>query len=162
MRSSRERASASSASSPAPSIIPTPATPSRRSQASQYRALFDDPIFNSAVFKTPCFVPDLGPSFVYRHVRTLRGIEATFSTPRAEDVQAPSSGPAADMFLQAFGFDLPSRLLIARALQTSPSMADFVSTLSARGLPVLEAKYIYLLHESNRPRPGAWSQTHIM
>lgn len=122
---------------------------------------YEDPTFSQYVFDAPRHIADLGPGFVYQHTRTLRGIKSTHSAPVGEMVQTPSCGPATDMFLQALGFDVESKLTIALTLQRSESITDFVRMMCGHGLPALEAKYIWYLYSSDPPR-ASWASTHIM
>ncbi|RDX47632.1 hypothetical protein OH76DRAFT_1484544 [Lentinus brumalis] len=139
------------------SPAPTPAT----SQAVPAADIFEDATFNEYVFPPMHQAVNMGPGFVYQHVRTLRGIKSTHSAPVADRLATPSCGPAADIYLQALGYDVEAKLTVARELQAAVEMGDFVRKICSYGLPALEAKYIWYLYESDGPQTY-WSYTHIM
>ncbi|KAI0683811.1 hypothetical protein C8T65DRAFT_749275 [Cerioporus squamosus] len=141
--------------------FPTSAAPIPSPPAYRGPALFQDPTFNEYVFDFPRQVVDIGPGHIYQHVRTLRGIKATHTVPVADRTQTPSCGPALDIFLQALGYDVQSKLIVARATQRATSMGDFVREMCEEGLPALEAKYMWYLH-SIEPAHSQWSETLIM
>ncbi len=138
-----------------PPVLPSGAAPP------SYATIFEDPTFNEYVFAAPNRVADIGPSYVYQHVRTLRGIQNTLTTPLASRVPAASSGPAADLFLQAFGYDLESRQIVAEAGERATSMGEFVREMCEHGLPALEAKYIWYLRRTSPPQ-ARFAETYIM
>ncbi len=139
---------------PPPIVPPSAAPPS-------YAAIFDDPTFNEYVFEAPNRVADIGPAYIYQHVRTLRGIQSTHTAPLGSRVPAASSGPAADLFLQAFGYDLEARQVIAEAGERSRTMGEFVRKMCEHGLPALEAKYLWYLRRTSPPR-ARFAETYIM
>ncbi|RDX44773.1 hypothetical protein OH76DRAFT_1486797 [Lentinus brumalis] len=148
--------------SPPASGTPQPTPDPGPSQSHIPAEIFEDPTFNELIFPTPHHAVDLGPGFVYQHVRNLRGIKSTHSVPVADRLSVPSCGSAADTFLQAFGYDVESKVIVERELSQSVEMGDFVRRMSAHGLPVLEAKYIWYLYEYGREGRAYYSDTHIM
>ncbi len=148
--------------SPPASGTPQPTPDPGPSQSHIPAEIFEDPTFNELIFPTPHHAVDLGPGFVYQHVRNLRGIKSTHSVPVADRLSVPSCGSAADTFLQAFGYDVESKVIVERELSQSVEMGDFVRRMSAHGLPVLEAKYIWYLYEYGGEGRAYYSDTHIM
>ncbi|RDX50991.1 hypothetical protein OH76DRAFT_1482031 [Lentinus brumalis] len=166
----------SSAPTPAPSgrAPETPAVPSRSQQAQDhasatlrqgrqcaYPAVFDDPVFNECAPE-----PSLAPSFVahgfvYQHIRTLRGVKSTHPFPVGDVTMTPSCGAAVDALLQAFGYDVNSKLVIAHGLRTSTTMGGFVAQMSQHGLPALEAKYMWDLYSKEAQVPD-WCDIHFL
>ncbi|RDX41996.1 hypothetical protein OH76DRAFT_1498611 [Lentinus brumalis] len=148
---------------------PTPVTPSRARQAvpanfgrwsndaqdymfetqalrappPSFPEVFDDPLFNQCVPELPVAPPALATGFVYQHVRSLQGIRSSHRYPVADTTPTPSCGPAVDAYLQAFGYDVNSRLTVARALQLASTMGQFVALMSEYGFAALEAKYLW-------------------
>ncbi|CDO75945.1 hypothetical protein BN946_scf184873.g34 [Trametes cinnabarina] len=60
--------------------------------------------------------------WVYQHTRDLRGIKASHAFPVVSSTRVPSCGRALDTFLQAFGYDVDSKLLVAYACKHSTTI----------------------------------------
>lgn len=82
---------------------------------------------------------------IFQYVRSLLGITATlYDAPTAEDdAPLPFLGKLAMAYLRAHGYGISSILHIASSYQNSASTDDFTASLSQKGLPVAEAKYIW-------------------
>ncbi len=104
---------------------------------------------------------NLSGEIVYQHTRNVRGIKGTQSSPCVNVQNAVSGGPQLDMYLQALGYDLDSKTTIAYACATSPVMEVFVREMVKKGLPMLEAKYMWILYTSSLP-DNLWAETLIM
>jgi len=81
---------------------------------------------------------------VYQHIRNLSGITATMSEPLAvDDTPLPFLGALAMSYLRAHGYDLSSVLHIFASYHKSHSADEFTTTLSLKGLPVAEGRFIW-------------------
>lgn len=99
---------------------------------------------------------------VYQHTRNLQGIKGTHTFPQVNITKVTSCGPALDTYLQALGYDIDSKLTVAHACMSSTRVEDFVRRLIEYGLPILEAKYMWVLYTTSPPSASQWSETHIM
>lgn len=102
-----------------------------------------------------------GPSIVYQHVRSLRGVETSVTHPVINATPVPSCGPTLDLYLQAMGYNVEAKLAIAFAIRQAVEMADFVRAIVPKGIPVLEAKYMWILHSTEGPKTE-WAERHVM
>ncbi|KAI0371580.1 hypothetical protein BV20DRAFT_1051593 [Pilatotrama ljubarskyi] len=152
MPSSHPRTSRVRVQEPPPSPTPSASSPVLP---------FDAPMFSQPVFKTRREQTGTSASFLYQHVRDLCGIKQSFSSPVVNTTSVPSCGGALDTYLQAHGFDVDSKLIVARACQVSITTGDFVEYMVDYGLPVLEVKYMWVLYESDSPGLE-WANTYIM
>jgi hypothetical protein len=81
---------------------------------------------------------------VYQHVRNLSCITATLSEPLAvDDTSLPFLGALAMSYLRAHGYDLSSILHIFASYHKSHSADEFTTTLSLKGLPIAEGRFIW-------------------
>jgi hypothetical protein len=96
--------------------------------------------------------PQVG-TVIFQHVRNLSGITATLSEPPVVDDEPPLPflGNLAKSYLQAHGYNTSSILHISCSYQQSSSADDFVNSLSRKGLPVTEAKYLWDIISSEAP-----------
>lgn len=121
------------------------------------------PLLSQRVFDLSLAEANGGHELLYQYTRNLRGIKDTHTFPVMNDTKVPSCGRALDGLLQAFGYDVGSKLEIAYACRSESTMEGFVRRMMASGLPVLEAKYMWMLYVADTPvEAGVWAQTHIM
>ncbi|KAI0640726.1 hypothetical protein C8Q79DRAFT_930384 [Trametes meyenii] len=147
LRSSRAHAASGvpRASSPSPQVYSplgpprSPAPPS----SSPLRSL--TPLLAEAIFDISLVEARVDVDVLYQHTRNLRGIKGTHAYPQVDVTKVLSCGRSLDMYLQAQG--------------TSETMEDCVRSLMTHGLPVLEAKYMWLLYEADPPT-YAWAENH--
>ncbi|KAG1895721.1 uncharacterized protein F5891DRAFT_1193895 [Suillus fuscotomentosus] len=86
------------------------------------------------------------PVRVYQYMRELSGIQSTlYSPPPADDTPLRSFGDIPDSYLEAHGYSSRALLCIQHALDVSMSGQQFVNNLSSRGLPVAEARWLWLI-----------------
>ena len=90
------------------------------------------------------------PDSIHHYVRSLRGIETTVyvddALPTATGASRQPSiatGPVIGSFLHAFGYTDHAIDAIDSLIVSSVSRSLFVETLSAQGMPVLEAEWIF-------------------
>lgn len=138
------------------SLSPIPSAPESTPSSSPILSLLTERTFDVALADA-----DLSGDVVYQHTRNLRGIKGTHSYPCINVQNAVSCGPRLDMHLQALGYDLDSKTAIAYACATSPVMEVFVREMVKQGLPILEAKYMWILYTSSPP-DNLWAERHIM
>ncbi|KAI9069497.1 hypothetical protein FKP32DRAFT_1553814, partial [Trametes sanguinea] len=104
---------------------PTSQLPSSAEASSSSSTLLSDLMFDLSVADL-----NLEGEWVYQHTRNLRGIKASHNFPVVSSTRVPSCGRALDMFLQAFGSDIDSKLLVAYACKHSNTMEEFVRQLT--------------------------------
>lgn len=122
---------------------------------------FASPIYREAVFAVDTVDSVANPNIIYQHVRSLRGVEKSATHPFIDTTPVPSCGPALDLHLQAMGYDVEAKLAIACAIRQAVEMVDFVRAIVPKGIPVLEAKYMWLLHSTEAPKTE-WAERHLM
>ncbi|KAI0674308.1 hypothetical protein C8Q78DRAFT_966290, partial [Trametes maxima] len=106
----------------------SPAPPS----TSPYRSL--TPLLAEPVFDLSLAEARVDVDVLYQHTRNLRGIKGTHAYPQVDLTNVLSCGKSLDMFLQAQGYDVPSKLTIAYACSTSDTMDSFLLLFSSRPL----------------------------
>ncbi|KAI0668816.1 hypothetical protein C8Q78DRAFT_1080705 [Trametes maxima] len=127
--------------------------------SSPFRSLM--PLLRERVFERSLAEVRVDTNLAYQHTQNLRGIKGVHSHPQVNTMKALSCGQSLDMFLQAFGYDTSSKLVVAYACHSSDTMEDFVRDLMSQGLPMLEAKYMWILYETDPPT-RTWAETHVM
>ncbi|OJT11773.1 hypothetical protein TRAPUB_11680 [Trametes pubescens] len=138
------------------SLSPIASAPDSSPSSSPILSLLTERTFDVALADT-----NLSGDVVYQHTRNLRGIKGTHSYPCVNTQSVVSCGPQLDMFLQALGYDLKSKVTVVYACATSPGMENFVREMIKKGVPVLEAKYMWILYTASLP-DGLWADIHIM
>lgn len=134
-----------------------PFSPESNSALSPTLSLLTERTFDIALADT-----NLSGDVVYQHTRNLRGITGTHSYPCVNTQNTVSCGVQLDTYLQALGYDLDAKLTVAYVCATSQArMENFVREMIKKGLPVLEAKYMWILYTSSLP-DSLWAETHVM
>ncbi|KAI0749269.1 hypothetical protein C8Q80DRAFT_1119594 [Daedaleopsis nitida] len=113
--------------------------------------IFQHEVFNTCLAEQSTNIPTLPPGFVYRHERNLRGVLSSHPYPLNHITPTPSCGPAVDALLQAFGYNVESKLTIARGLYNSAEMGEFVGSTAEHSMAALEAKYIWDKYNEEPP-----------
>ncbi|KAI0648467.1 hypothetical protein C8Q79DRAFT_999797 [Trametes meyenii] len=113
--------------SPSPKAYPPPGparspAPPSSSPLRSLTPLLAEPVFDLSLAEA-------------RHTWNLRGIKGTHAYPQVDVTKVLSCGGSLDMFLQAQGYDVPSKLTIAYACSTSETM-EGPSPLSPSSPPV--------------------------
>ncbi|KAI9059828.1 hypothetical protein FKP32DRAFT_1613971 [Trametes sanguinea] len=92
----------------------------------------DGPLLSELTYDISLAELSVGGDAIYQHTRNLRGIKNSHTFPAINLAKVPSCGPALDMYLQALGYDIESKLAIAYACRNSSTMEAFVLLLSYR------------------------------
>jgi hypothetical protein len=90
-------------------------------------------------------VLDEQPQLVFRNVRSLSGVIGHETKPTSRSNTVSVLGAAADEYLWAHGYRPGSIRLIREVYEDSAGTNDFVDRLSAAGLAITEARYLFSL-----------------
>jgi len=98
--------------------------------------------------------PDIGQKgpIVLRYTRNLVGITGVVTVPSMDysgplpEMMAPTGlGEAVDAYLNAHGYDANSRLHVMHAWRENDGLADFISDMCGKGMPMAEAEWLWCL-----------------
>lgn len=91
---------------------------------------------------------------VYQHIREIFGTVGFSGESCHEPVAPPSLGLLTDAYLQAHGYSINAALIIRRAYSDAQDADAFVEQVSAWGVAVKEAKFVWLLLSVSPPPQG--------
>lgn len=130
-------ATLSPATSRAPSSHPEPATTEHAA-----RSRFATPIRHSTLEPSPKALK------IVHNVRSLCGIIAHVKegeAPVSDTKAAPSLGYQANFYLETHGYTDDAKALIGVSFHTAHDEEHFIQHMAEKGMPMLEALYIYTL-----------------
>ncbi|KAI0349370.1 hypothetical protein OH77DRAFT_1415159 [Trametes cingulata] len=87
------------------------------------------PLLTEMTFDVSVAEAHITHEFLYQYTRNLHGIKDTHGFPALNTTRVPSCGTRLDMYLQAHGYDIKSKLAVAFACMNFHSMGEFFTFL---------------------------------